>query len=163
MKKSVIYIVIAGVVLSALLGSFKAQTEIQSTRAPQDNWDSLQNTQTRAPNYSMTAINVKASGILPLTNSQIRAIDNSGTPQTQNTPTASPFPEIKSVFNTDGTLHVMLMLADNSLVAAKTGDTIETGWTIKSIDLTNVIAVFDEKEHEFAVINYGRGQEGADK
>lgn len=154
MKKPILSAILTLLFLSAVLGWLSGNTQTSQSAAQSDNWDTLMKTQKTSFDYLALAQDLKSSGLLPISAEKRAELATGGggtDPQAQGVP---PFPEIKSVYSTDGVLNVLMKLSDNSLVAAKAGDTIEEGWTLVSISLTEITAVFNEEEQQFPVVAY---------
>lgn len=154
MKKPIFAAILALLFMSAVLGWLSGNTQTSQSAAQSDNWDTVLKTQKTSFDYSALAQDLKSSGLLPIRAEQRAGLATGGggtDPQAQDVP---PFPDIKSVYSTDGVLNVLMKLSDNSLVAAKAGDTIENGWTLISISLTEITAVFNGEEQQFPVVAY---------
>jgi len=64
------------------------------------------------------------------------------------------FPKIVAAFQRNNVSHVTLMSDDNVMTEVKAGDSLTSGWLIKSVDLRQVIAVFEDEEERFVVRPY---------
>lgn len=73
----------------------------------------------------------------------------------------APFPVIVAAAIVDGAPHVYLRLAGGKIIPAASGFVLESGWELKTVDLTRVLAVYDGQEQEFKITNYEEREGGA--
>jgi len=141
---------------SAALGWLRAGTSAGAQPPAADGWDTMQYNTLSDKDYDSIAAKVKASALLPLSlrEEQKRGNDEVNT-QTALGPTdAPPFPKILgfSVSNTITQVH--LLGPEDSLLKAKAGDVLDSGWEIKSIGRKGVSAVFDGQDIEVPIVSY---------
>ena len=72
-----------------------------------------------------------------------------------------PFPVIVAAAIVDGAPHVYLRLGGGKIISAASGFVLESGWELKTVDLTRVLAVYDGQEQEFKITNYEEREGGA--
>ncbi|MBL4591754.1 MAG: hypothetical protein JKY96_07320 [Phycisphaerales bacterium] len=102
--------------------------------------------------YAALVARVKASGFFPL--SPLRLAERQTPGQQDNDEGIPPFPKIVAASIVDGMPRVYLRSKDGIVKAAGGGETLESGWQLKTVDLHRVIAVYDGQESEFQITKY---------
>lgn len=145
-------------ILSGVVGWWRAGVNAADVPLDRDMWAQFNVTELGGQEYAAIATRLKASDIFPLSREETAAVANASVAQTQAVEEGlPPFPKIISAFAPDGVPSVTLLLADNSMQTVVSGDSVEPGWELKLVDSQRVIAVYEGEEREFPVINYGRG------
>lgn len=148
--------------LSAILGWFNRGVNTANLGKSTDSWTRLKQIQTPSINVMQINKNLKAMDVFPLTGEQSDSVIGlDGQPITENSD-RPPFPKIINVSYLDNKAQLVLLLEDNLLIEAYAEDTLSSGWKVKEVDLTHVIAVFDGEEQEFPVTEYDNRQKDTD-
>jgi len=70
---------------------------------------------------------------------------------------APPFPNIRGVSILDGQPHVTLELADGEIKTIAEGETLPSGWQLKSVDPKRIIAAYEDEEITRPIRDYAPG------
>jgi len=70
---------------------------------------------------------------------------------------APPFPDIRGVSILDGQPHVTLELADGQIKTIAEGETLTSGWQLKSVDPKRIIAAYKDEEITRPIRDYAPG------
>ena len=70
---------------------------------------------------------------------------------------APPFPSVRGVIIMDGHPHVTLELKNGDVHTLPEGATLESGWRLKSVDLTRLVAVYKDEERTVPIRDYAPG------
>ncbi len=148
------------VALSALafsLGWYKSSVDVGAVPDLNDNWSdgAYVNRPQTASVYAALLSGINSNQILPLSAEEAAAIA-SGTGQGGDVDPSDPsyvppFPEIVSVSAINGETRVHLRLDDETVQYAIEGERLDSGWQLKTVDLTHIVAVFDEGERRIAI------------
>ena len=140
-------------VISLLAGWWRADLSASEVPFNNDKWDALAGT-IDPTHYSKIAENLQGSDIFPISRAEATRLEQQAGVETKVIEGVPPFPSIVGASVLNGVPHIHLLLTDKSLLKAKSGDELESGWELISVDLKRVNAVYDEEEHEFSVTNY---------
>lgn len=141
--------------LSAALGWWRADPSAASKGAVVDGWDAMQHQPLPDSAYAKIARQVKASALLPISRMAERRGEVTGAAtDTAATPTAGKFPKVLSRGVIDRIPYIVLQGSENALIKAKAGDTLESGWTIKTIEKNEIVATFETEEIRVPTVAY---------
>lgn len=70
---------------------------------------------------------------------------------------APPFPNIRGVSILDGRPHVTLELANGEITTLAEGAKLTSGWQLKSVDASRIIAAYDDEEITRPIRDYAPG------
>lgn len=146
-------------IVSAAWGWLRANTDHDARIQRGDAWARNAAVLNAQPDFADITARLKASGLFPMSKKRIDALEQQSNGANSNgggiAGGAAPvFPTIIVASVVDGVAKVHLRLADGTIISAASGDTLESGWRLKTVDLNRVIAVYDEEEQEFKVTNY---------
>ena len=155
MKYRVAGIFILFALISMTAGWMRAGFSTSNVLGDVDNWEQLNESQGKAIDYAVISRRLKSSDIFPISREEAKAIETRAEfEQGDEEKTVALFPKILGASVLNGVPHVHLLLPENTLLKAKSGDVLENGWELKSVDLRRVIAVYDNEEQEFSVTDY---------
>lgn len=144
-------------VLSVVLGWVRSDVDSAGSAQGVDAWAKNAATLHSPVQYDELTARLKASGLFPMSQKRIDARiarQNGGTGGGIAGVDAPPFPAIIAASIINGMPRIHLRLGDGNIIAAVSGDTLESGWQLKTVDLSRVLAVYDGEEQEFKVTNY---------
>lgn len=105
--------------------------------------------------YGPLVARLKASGFFPLSPlRQAERAEMQTGDEHEGDGSVPVFPAIVAASIADGVPQVYLRSDDGVVTAASGGETLESGWQLKMVDLNRVIAVYDGQESEFKITNY---------
>lgn len=144
-------------VLSALMGWLRAGLAPVDGSNLSDSWRNGE-VEEASDTYTILNARLKATGLFPISEERAEELADEERAKTEqfevNDGVTPPFPKIEGASIVDGLPQVHLRLEDGQIISAGRGETLESGWTLKMVDLDRVIAVYDGQEHEFKVIDY---------
>jgi len=155
MKRSSLLIILSLCALSAALGWWRADPSAASEGAVVDRWDAMQAQSLTDSAYAKMARQVKASALLPMSRMAERSAQSAATStDVTASPTAGKFPKVLSRSAINKVPVVILQGTDNSVMTVKVGDTLDSGWTIKSIKKNEIVATFEAEEIRVPTVAY---------
>lgn len=147
-----------------LIGWWLAGVNIAKTGDVIDPWDSFKIANIEAGEFNAITERLKRSDIFPLSREEANIAEAaSKIAVISSEPGLPAFPTIVGSSVLNGEPHIHLLLADDSFLKARSGDSLESGWKLKTVDLKRVLAVYGEDEREFFVTNYDRQSESDTK
>jgi len=148
--------------LAAAFGWISASGEDASNREIRDPWpNSLNSVNEMSINDALLRLN--ASALFPQPTSRDgRPLGPDGKPiDADGAESASgatpPFPTIRGVSILDGRPHVTLELKGGAVETVAEGETLESGWQLKSVDPTRIIAAYKDEEITRPIRDYAPG------
>jgi len=146
---------LAGVSLFA--GWWQAGFSVSQRSSDNDQWGEIAGVNMNAEDYAKLATMMRQSAMFPISRAEAKRLEELDADSEDNMIEGVPqFPDIIAASVLDGVPHIHLLLSDKTLVKAKSGDELESGWTLKSVDLRQVSAVYGDTEREFWVSNSDR-------
>ncbi|HFB55300.1 MAG TPA: hypothetical protein ENJ46_05195 [Hellea balneolensis] len=147
---------IVGVALfGGILGALSASQDVVDVDVKADEWQVVQMPGASTEYFNAMVQRIMASGILPVSREKLQRQAALAAQNTDVLETGIPkFPEIIGASDIDGIPKVHLRLKGNRIISATSGDVLETGWQLKTVDLERVIAVYEGEEQTFSVTNY---------
>ena len=150
-------------ILAAILGWVSARGEDSSNREIRDPWpDALGAADTMSINDALARLN--ASALFPKPeadrNEKGQLIGPDGKPidgSASGDDAAPPFPDIRGVSILDGRAHVTLELPGGAIETIAEGETLSSGWQLKSVDAARIIATYDTEEITRPIRDYAPG------
>lgn len=146
--------------LSALafsLGWYKSSVDVGAVPDLNDNWSdgAYVNRPQTASTYATLLSAINANQILPMSAEDsaaaVSTAGQGGEVDPSDPSYVPPFPEIVSVSEINGETRVHLRLDDETVQYAVAGQRLDSGWQLKTVDLTHIVAVFDEEERHIAI------------
>jgi len=157
MRMRTVTIILGLFALSGFIGWQMAGDASLDSQSRSDDWDSLVQQATSHPNYRVISDQIKASGLLPPDkDKEGQTYASNGQFQLGSSKRVPKFPPILATAIVDGVPQVTLSMEDESISTRRRGDVLESGWEIMEVDLTLVVASFDDESHEFPVLSYDR-------
>lgn len=149
------YIIIAALaVMSWIVGWWQAGHYVGDGTVEPDDW-SVSSAQSASFNASQISQRLRASELFLLSRKDEAIRKDGGEVGGSDDPAgpgaAPPFPTIAAAALVNGVSQINLVSGDGTVMTAKAGDTLPNGWMIKTVDLTQVIAVFNGEETRFSV------------
>jgi len=155
MKTSWVIISFVFAVLSLMAGWWFAGLSASQKPDTRDQWGDLKGAEFVSEYYAKTAQMLHASDIFPISRAEADrrdAIEAQGAADVVKD--VPKFPTIIGASILNNVPHIHLQLQDKSLLKAKSGDTLESGWQLISVDLQRVSAVYGEETQDFWVTDY---------
>ncbi|PHR53892.1 MAG: hypothetical protein COA47_16435 [Robiginitomaculum sp.] len=154
----------AALALSLVVGWLSAGYGAANQVGNQVNWPYDKSGQTTQINYPALQQRLKASGLFPVSSTRLAelAAEAATAEPEEDENGLRPFPKIVAASMVDGIAQVHLRLDDERIIVAHAGDTLSSGWTLKMVDLTRVIAVSGDQQQEFKIADYKDRSESND-
>ncbi len=157
MRIRTVIIIIGALILSGFVGWQVAGDTALDRQSRSDDWQSLIMHTTTHPDYRAISKQIIASGILPFEKTSTGQGNFRDTEfQLENSKRVPQFPSILATAIVDGVPQVTLSMEGQSIFTSRSGDILDNGWKIVEVDLTLVVASFDDESHEFPVLSYDR-------
>lgn len=153
MRRKFLYIAICGILISAALGWWRAAIATQPGKIRQDNWQTVQTTPPDPTAIAKAASQIRATKLFLMTRATERAAAETA-PEISSAQKIPAFPSIAAISKVNNIAYAHVITPDGSFVKVKKDDRLENGWVIKTVDLRQVIAVFDGEETRFPVAAY---------
>jgi hypothetical protein len=162
MPRNVIFI-LSGLIIAAVLGWVSASGTGADRREIRDPWpERLAPADEVSINEALSRLNGSALFPKPAVKSG-QALGPDGQPISEGAGAgaraAGPFPDIRGVSILDGRPHVTLELASGDIKTIAEGETLESGWRLKSVDPTRIIAAYEDEEITRPIRDYAPGGE----
>ena len=150
-------------IISLLAGWWRADLAASQVPSIHDEWAGMSGSDISPQQYSVIALRMKASTIFPVSREEAKRLEQEAGSATTVIEGVPAFPPIVGASVLNGVPHIHLLLEDSTFVKATSGDKLESGWQIISVDLKRVNAVYGDEEHEFLVTNYDVKPAGDEK
>lgn len=150
------FIIIACVLLglSAVLGWLRAGAGSVGGQVDTQEWQSLPMPGGDTTALSRVAERIRATDLFVLSLAEEEKLKDA----TQDTQLVAngvpPLPTIASVQSVNKSYEATLINPDGTVITVSEGESLPSGWLIKTIDQRQVIAVFEETEQRLAVAGY---------
>lgn len=150
------FIIIACVLLglSAVLGWLRAGGGDGGGTVGTQDWQALPMPGGDAAALSQTAARIRATDLFVLSSAEEEKLKDAA----QNTQAVAtgvpPLPTIASVQSVNKRYQATLITPDGTVVTVAEGETLPSGWLIKTIDQRQLLAVFEDTEQRLAVAGY---------
>ena len=149
-----ILIAVLGLVVSAAFGWWRAAVATQPGAVPTDEWRVSTLARFDSGASQKLGQKIRATDLFittPLTDAAAAAAEAPVDAGPEKTPA---FPKIVSAPLLNDIHHALLLTAEGGFLKVVSGDSLPSGWVIKTVDSRQVIAAFDGEEKRFPVAAY---------
>lgn len=155
MKLKHIFITLLLSALCLVTGWWRAEFARAEMTPEIDQWRLLSNAEIDTKRYAEVVKTMHGTDIFPLSREETLRLEELKLSGALEEQAGRPvFPTIVGASVLNGVPHVHLRIEDNTFTKAKTGDVLESGWELLSVDLNQINAGFDGETYEFWVTNY---------
>ena len=140
---------------SGLVGWLHAASAVQQGQVQNDIWSEAASLSVDASALKAKVASVKATELLKLSRKaeeKLAEANGEGSEAADNN--RPKFPLMAAASQRNGKSYVNVIFPDGSIGEIQAGDTLSSGWVIKSVDLRQVIAVFEGEEERFIIRPY---------
>lgn len=141
--------------LCAALGWWRAGVHAGTQPPEKDQWQSLDLSAQSAVNVKALETAINAGPLFLLSRKAQKALDDgAGLGDALPASGVPAFPKIMSISKLNGKSVVTLIGPENKPLTVESGTTLASGWEIKSIDRSAVLAVYKGEETRFPIVEY---------